>query len=225
MANGLNYNPANMDSLFGIFDMWLRQFMAANLAILQPVKITEIIDNGRLVNVQPLISQFDTTGKEIAITEIISNIPYMQPFGANGRFAFAPAVGDTGILIACNWDITNYKKMGAAAPVASGRKFSWADGFFLPMGFNKQPDGATLENGSVVVVSPNGVEITTPKLTINGDVSITGNINANKTITASGEITGNNVKLSTHTHTVPAASAITPPPAPTPQSGAPIPGT
>ena len=124
MANPLSYNPANMDSLYGIFDMWIRQYLRANLAVVQPVKIVGMEKNGAFVNVQPLISQFNTAGKQIPITEIISNVPYMQPIGGAGRFTFAPNIGDTGLLIACNFDISNFKQTGNVAPIASGRQFS-----------------------------------------------------------------------------------------------------
>ncbi len=221
----LSYNPADTQTLPGLFDLFMRQYMGGRVGVMQPVEIVAV--NGKLANVRPLIAKYDTLGKQIPITDadIIPNIPICQPYGANGRFQFQVAPGDQGLLIACNWDATNYKASHAAAPVGSGRMFNWSDGFFIPLDFHDVPDGLLIENGSSITVKPDGITATTPTFTIDGNVIVTGNISCDGNATVTGEVTGKNVNLSTHTHLVPAAAALNPPPAPTPPSAAPTPGT
>lgn len=85
------------------------------------------------------------------------------------------------------------------------------------------PDGAiTVNTKTAVVKADTSVTIDTPATTITGTLQVDGAVTASSTITATGEITGQGIPLSTHTHLVPAAAALTPPPAPTPASGVPI---
>lgn len=219
------YNPADAQTLPGIFDLFMRQYLGGRLGVMQPVEIVSVM--GRFANVRPLIAHYDTNGNQIPITDndIIPNVPICQPFGANGRFQFQVAPGDQGLLIACNWDTSKYKVAHGLAPVGSGRMFNWSDGFFIPLDFQDMPDGLLIDNGSSIAVKPDGITAITPTFTINGNVVIDGNITCSGTATVDGEITGKNVKLSTHTHPIPLAKA-TDPSAPTPPpSLAPTPGT
>ena len=85
---------------------------------------------------------------------------------------------------------------------------------------------------TIVFNAPNGaINITSATATINADVTINGTVTTSSTIQSGGDITSggdvvtsSNVSLDNHMHLVPAAAAITPPPAPTPSSGTPIPG-
>lgn len=80
------------------------------------------------------------------------------------------------------------------------------------------PDGVITVNAkTATVVADTSVTIDTPATSLTGNLTVSGDI------TATGEVTGNGVALSTHTHLAPAAAALTPPPAPTPETGQPIP--
>ena len=221
-----------MGTPFGIFQSAISQYLGGRLAVLQPVKI--VATDGKFATVQPLLAHFDTLGQPIPITDAdnIPNIPIVQPFGANGQFQFKPAIGDQGLLIACNWDTSNYKKNHNKTTVASNRQFNWSDGFFIPVDFQAAPTGTLIKNGSSsIALEKNSINVNTGTLNatattnITGNVTITGNITVTGTITATGEVTGNNVGLSTHTHLVAGAAALVPPPAPTPPTDAPTPGT
>ena len=234
----LNYRQSDTATPFGIFQLAISQYLGGRLAVLQPVKI--VATDGKFATVQPLLAHFDTTGAPIPITDAdnIPNVPIVQPFGANGQFQFKPSVGDQGLLIACNWDTTNYKSSHGKSNVASNRQFNWSDGFFIPVDFQAAPTGALIKNGSSSIalekdeinVATGTANVTadtniTGDTTIKGDVTITGNITVTGTITATGEVTGNNIALSTHTHGVTKATS-TSSPAPTPAgwpSSAPIP--
>ena len=220
----VSYNPAAGQTLNGIFDLFMRQYLGGRLGVMQPVEIVSV--SGKLANVRPLIAHFDTSGSQIPITvaDIIPNVPICQPYGANGRFQFQVVPGDQGLLIACNWDASNYKSVHTTAPVGSGRMFNWSDGFFIPLDFQDLPDGLLIDNGSSIAVKPDGITANTPTFTIKGNVIVEGNITCSGSATVTGEVTGKNVKLSTHTHGTPSANAVVPSPVP-PQSTAPTPGT
>lgn len=221
----INYRPSDLNSPFGIFQAFVSQYLGSRLALLQPVEI--VSTDGQFATVRPLLAHFDTTGQKIPITaaDNISNIPIVQPFGGNGQIKFEPSVGDKGLLIACNWDISAYKKTHAQTTVASSRQFNWSDGFFLPVDFSAAPVGTLIQNGaSSVQLDKNEINISTGTTNLSSDLVITGNITVNGTITATGEVTGNNIKLSTHMHGTPQANAVVTQPVP-PQSTAPIAGT
>ena len=202
-----------MGSPFGIFEMAISQYLGGRLGVLQPVEI--VSTDGKFATVRPLLAHYDTTGKPIPINDDahIPNIPVVQPFGKNGQFQFNPAPGDQGLLIACNWDTTNYKKTSSASMVGSGRQFSWSDGFFLPVSFQNSPAGALIKNGdSEIALDKNAIDVKTNTLnvdantehtgdiTITGDVTITGNITVTGEITATQDITAGTTSLQTHIH-------------------------
>lgn len=227
----VNYRQSDLATPFGIFQSAISQYLGGRLALLQPVEI--VSTDGTYATVKPLIAHFDTVGKAIPITDAdnIPNVPIVQPFGANGQFQFKPQAGDKGLLIACNWDTTNYKNTHGQTTVASNRQFNWSDGFFVPVDFQAAPTGALIKNGnSSIALEKNEINVNTGTLnataktnitgatTITGDVTITGNITVTGNITgtavsgATVKETTTNVSLGTHTHGSP--TPVTPTPTP-----------
>lgn len=167
-----SYTPAQLDGLFEIFSLFVRQYLGSWVAMLQPVEIVSIGENNRFVNVLPLIQQFDTNGNLIQITgaDTIYNIPIMHPFGTNGEISFNPAVGDKGLLIAGNFDVSNYKKTQDTSPIGSSRSFNWADGFFLPISFRDMPEGLFFRNKeSSVKILPELISIIAQAINLGGE--------------------------------------------------------
>lgn len=167
-----SYTPAQLEGLFEIFSLFVRQYLGTWLATVQPVEVVSVGEGNRFVNVKPLIEQFDSTNKLIPITtaDTIYNIPVMQPHGANGEMSFNPAVGDKGLLIAGNFDISNYKKIQDTSPVGSSRSFNWSDGFFLPVSFHDMPDGLFFRNKeSSVKILPALISIIAQAVNLGGE--------------------------------------------------------
>lgn len=212
----IGINPATLSTPFGIFDQALRQYFGSRLAVLQPVEVVTV--NGSFANVRPVIAHFDTDGNPITITDndIIPNVPIVQPFTSNGRLQLKVAPGDKGLLFGGNWDISKYKQSHSATTVASGRQFSWSDGFFMPVDFQSLPDGVLLQSGASKVDIVDGeINITTTTLKINANVEITGNVTATGTIEGMGikdTTLPPGVTLGTHTHGSP--TPVTPTPTP-----------
>lgn len=179
ITNPLRFDPGNLQTPFGIFEMAIRQYLGVHMATVQPVSVTSVRNGGQFVSVKPLLTRYDTGGREIPITDadIIPNVPVVQPFGKNGHLQIAPSVGDQGIIIACAYDVSQYKQAHNQTPVGSNRQFSWSDGFFLPLDFQPTGDGVAIQNGnSKIDLSPDTISMSSAQVDIQADTTITGNV-------------------------------------------------
>lgn len=87
------------------------------------------------VNVQLLVNQIDgATPPNATKRGIVYNLPYFRPrFGA-WEIAADPAVGDIGVVLCCDRDISVVVANKAQANPGSQRRFSVSDGLFLCFG-------------------------------------------------------------------------------------------
>ena len=90
------------------------------------------------VDVQPLVQDQDTNGVVIAQTPIYK-IPYFQLQGGKSAVILAPAVGDIGLAIFAERDITNVVKTQAQGAAPTDRVFNTADGLYLGGVLNADP--------------------------------------------------------------------------------------
>lgn len=172
IENTPNYNPASLDSLFGIFETFIRQYLEGYMCVMMPVEVAFVAEGGEFVNVKPLMQRIDSSGKAIAITDddIISNIPVLHLKSAMCEISTVPTVGDQGFLFAGNFDMSNYKTLKQASVIGSFRHFNWADGVFLPFTFSTVGTGLNLKNGeSSINIAENNITITTSQVTVNSD--------------------------------------------------------
>lgn len=130
------------------------------------------------VDVQPLVLDQDTNGYVIAQTPIYK-IPYFQLQGGNSAVILAPVVGDIGLAIFAERDITNVVQTQKEGAAPTDRMFNTADGLYLGGYLNKDPtqwvkfnpaggidikstDTLTLEAATTISLSaPNGITQTT----------------------------------------------------------------
>lgn len=216
MSNLPNYNPAARDSLFAGFEQIVRNYLRRSVCTVSVAEVHSVPEeDGRFVNVRPVLKQVTTAGEEIPVTDecIIYNIPVMMMFGGGCRISFKVSPGDKGLLLAAKQDISEYKKSKTVSKVASPRLFNDSDGFFMPFDFNEIDSGIVLQNGQTVInvldgtvtVTGSNISITgetaiSGNLSVDGSISATGDVNASGDVTASGEITAGAVKLTQHTH-------------------------
>ncbi len=178
MNNIPAYNPAELQTDTGVLQLFLRQYLNANLGTVQPVSVAAVSEDNAFVDVLPLIRQINTQNGEIPITadNTIHKIPVMKFEGNGCRISYVPAAGDIGLLIACKFDITNFKNTKAQSTVGSLRQFNWADGFFLPLSFNSAGEGLVISNlETTVTLLPDAVNIKTTAVNIEAE---TANITA-----------------------------------------------
>lgn len=178
---------------------------------------------------------------DVALPKCV-DCPVIFPGGGATVLTFPIAVGDEGLLVFASRCIDSWWQNGAgssgAQPQAELRMHDLSDGFFIPLCFSnpkvppristttaqlRSMDGSTYveldPSGQIVnIVAPGGVKITAPNTEITGTLKIdmleTGEdgLNVVGNISATGEVTGNGIPLSTHTHPVSDAPGETGPP-------------
>lgn len=90
------------------------------------------------VDVQPLVLDQDTNGFVIAQTPIYK-IPYFQLQGGHSAVILAPVVGDIGLAIFAERDITNVVQTQKEGAAPTNRAFNTADGLYLGGVLNADP--------------------------------------------------------------------------------------
>lgn len=133
------------------------------------------------LTVQPLVLETDTNSLVIAQTPIY-NVPYMRYQGGSSAVILDPVVGDIGLAIFAENDITNIKQTLQPGPAATQRSHSTADALYIGGVLN--PDPAQWIKFSAAGIDINAVgALTMEAATINAQA--TGNI----TIAAQGTLT------------------------------------
>ena len=180
------------------------------------------------LTVQPLVLETDTNSLVIAQTPIY-NVPYMRYQGGPSAVILDPVVGDIGLAIFAENDITNVKQTLQPGPAATQRSHSTADALYIGGVLNPdptqyvqfQPGGAgivihspgavalqagssvAITSGSTTTVNAPGGFIVNANMTLNGTMSGTqsgaGAYQFAGTITAPDAVI-NGVTQSTHVH-------------------------
>lgn len=216
------------------FDL-LRFFFSqaqARVRIATIVQVLVVTNDGDVsavgfVDIQPMVQQVDGAGKTVNLPPIY-HVPYLRLQGGTNAVILDPQVGDIGIAIMGDRDLSSVKSTKGIAPPGSARRNSLADALYLGGILNGVPQQYVQFNSSgITVLSPNFVTVKAPNMKLDGVVEVTGATTFDSTvhvkgaqtndstITATGEVTGNNVKLSTHPHSgVTSGSSSSGPPVP-----------
>jgi len=181
------------------------------------------------VDVQPMILETTTDGVVVEQRPIY-NVPYLRYQGGASAVILDPAVGDTGLALFAERDITNVKATQRPGPAATDRTHSSADALYIGGVLNAdptqyvqfQPSGAGIKihsPGAVAIEAGSTVHITsgtTTTIDAPGGFIVNANMTLNGTMsgTASGagayQFAGtivapnaviNGVTQSTHKHT------------------------
>lgn len=168
------------------------------------------------VDVQPMVNQIDADGQGVP-HGVINNIPWFTLQAGNSAVQLQPVVGDRGLCVFCDRDISSVKASRQIGNPGSLRQDDMADGLYLGGFLNDDPMQWIIMNAvgivlhsptkvrleaplveivapTVTVTATTGMTITTPTLTVNGDQHTTG------TITADTDVIGGGKHLKTHTH-------------------------
>ena len=224
---------------------WAFAFRAAMAYVRTTVPVQVIaVHGGGLapvgrVDVQPLIQQTDSAGNVMALP-VLYGLPYLRWQGGASAVILDPAVNDIGLVCFADRDVSAVIASGKQSAPGSNRRFSLADGFYMGATLNAEPtqylqfdpdSGITLNSPKTiteqigtdsdaarVVMNSSGIVLSFGghSITINSSgIAVSGAQINDSTITATGEVTGNNVKLSTHPHSgVTSGSSNSGPPVP-----------
>ena len=149
----------------------------AGMRTSMPVSVVAVTNNGDLsaighVDLQPLVSTVDASG--VAWEHgIIHNVPYMRIQGGANGIILDPVVGDIGIALVCDRDISTVKNTSAISAPGSNRKFDMSDMVYLATIIGQAPSQYIQFNSSGITIhSPTKVTITAPNVEVDATTSV-----------------------------------------------------
>jgi hypothetical protein len=146
---------------------------------------------------------------------VLTDVPVVFPRGGGCTLTFPVAAGDECLIVFASRSIDAWSQSGGVQKPVDARRHDLSDAFVI-LGPQSQAhkisgistsktqlrsnDGSTFVEldpaGQIVnVTAPGGMTITTPTL------HITGNVNVDKTVTATTDVVGGGKSLKSHVHT------------------------
>jgi hypothetical protein len=180
-------------SSFNALSFLVRQILN-RISTATVVRVVAVTNAGGLspvgfVDVLPLVNQ--VTGGSVAVPHaVVHHLPYFRLQGGSDAIILDAKVGDLGLAIFADHDISSVKVTRAQANPGSRRRFSKADGLYVGGFLNGTPSQfVQFTDTGITITSPGRVTINAPTITLNGDVA------------AIGAFTSNGVDISsTHVH-------------------------
>ena len=166
--------PNTAGSEYNSLQFLVQQAIRGQVHTAIPVQVQAV--NGLFVDVLPLVSNVDGYGQTVDPTTLF-HLPVFRYHAGVGAVILNPVVGDKGLAVFAQADSSNVQE-GTNTPQQPGsfRKHSMSDGFYIG-GFHNAAPTVYIEikqSGEVVIVAPNKLTVTSPKVTFSGDVSVTG---------------------------------------------------
>ena len=122
------------------------------------------------VDVQPMVAQVDGVGNAVPHGGV-HNLPYFRIQGGASAIILDPQVGDIGVAVFCDHDISAVKASKAPATPGSWRRFDMADGVYIGGVLNGTPT-------QYIAFTSSGISIAAPTVAIIGDLTVTGGVTA-----------------------------------------------
>ncbi len=197
----------------------MQQMLMSNTFITVAV-VSDVSEDGSLVSVKPMVEGFTGAGDRIP-KNIIYGVPVWRLQRGASAVVMPPVVGDIGLILMCDRDISGVKATKEPSLPGSNRTHNYADAIYLGGVLNSEPTQyVSFKSDGIDIVSPLSVTVSAPVVQINAESSLTlssgnivldgpvkqgsgsnkGDFNFGGNITAVGEVTGKGIKLSTHTH-------------------------
>ena len=161
------------------------------------VQIQAVSNNGGVspvgtVDVMPLVNQIDGAGNQTPHGTIFG-LPYFRLQGGTNAVILDPQVGDIGIAVFADHDVSSVKANKAQANPGSRRRFDMADGLYIGGVLNGTPV-------QYVQFNTNGISVVTPNnVVIQAQGNITATAGGNLQATVSGTTTVNSTGNATVT--------------------------
>lgn len=206
------------------------------------VKVKKVTSAGEkaiagMVDVQPLVNLVDGVLGASMEQGTIYSIPYVRMQGGKNCIILDPVVGDIGLAIISDRDISAVKEKKGIANPGSFRRFSPADSVYIGGILNEAPEqymtftatGIKIEdkNGNIIETKSDGMHfnklcffaqgidvsaqpgIFRAGLQLSGSIVNVGGGTYSGNITTSGEVTAGAIGLKTHHHTAQGATGPT----------------
>jgi hypothetical protein len=187
-----------------VVSQMLARVRTVTLGKVMAVTNTGTIIPAGTVDVHPLVSMVDGRGNATQ-HETVYKLPYFRLQSGANAIIMDPVVGDIGIMLICDRDVSSVEASQAAAPPPSMRMFNFSDGLFIGgiLGTATPTQYLAFTAGGIVVGG---------NLIVDGNLQLGGSIEATAGGTYAGNIktSGNiiagfggadQVGLQTHEHT------------------------
>ena len=124
-------------------DVFVINQLLGKLRTCTVVKVLSVTNDGGVspvgfVDVQPMVNYVNGIGQAAPHGEIF-NLPYFRLQGGTNAFIIDPAVGDIGIAVISDRDISSVKNTGQISNPGSLREFDLADGIYIGGILNDAP--------------------------------------------------------------------------------------
>lgn len=212
----LGDSGSHFNAIAAVVSMLIGRLATATLVRVQAVTNAGGLSPVGTVDILPLVNQVDSAGNAEP-HRVIFRCPYLRIQGGANAVIMDPQVGDVGLAIFADHDISSAVanndpsnasgKRGQANP-GSGRRFSMADALYVGTLLGDTPEQYVRFSASgIEIVSPNEVKLQAPDVTIDCEnllIDATGGATINTpTLTVNGAIVG------TSTITAPTVSGTT----------------
>jgi hypothetical protein len=149
------------------------------------------------VDVVPLVNQLDGYGNAIP-HGIIHHLPYARIQGGTNAFIMDPKVGDIGIAVFAQQDISSVKTNKKQSNPGSHRRNDYADGLYIGGFLNGTPvQYVRFTDDGIIILSPKEITVTAPNVTVNASDQVTVN---SPTAVCSGDVIASGISLVHHVH-------------------------
>lgn len=216
VSNGItSQRPEDSTGLLNTWYTFLRGGLSA-LSTSTPCRVLAVTNDGGVspvgfVDLQPLVNRIDGAGIQIP-RGIVYKCPYFRLQGGANAVILDPQVGDIGIAIFADRDISSVVANKGQANPGSRRQFSTADAMYIGGILNGTPtQWVQFGAGGITIHSPTQVKldaptvdiecetlminattsatITTPTFTVNGNATVNGNTTLDGDSTTTGTAT------------------------------------
>jgi len=160
-----------LTNTFAALDGLVRQVMDG-MAHCGPVEVVAVHGGGPsgapTVDVRPMVNQVDGLAQNTP-HGIVHGLPTFRLQAGNAAIIIDPIVGDKGIAIICDRDISTVKATKAQSGPGSFRSNSWADGCYMGEFFaGSASQYVQITQSGINIVTGGAINITSASLTHNG---------------------------------------------------------
>lgn len=149
------------------------------------VKVVAVTNDGGVspvgfVDVHPMVNMLDGAGVS-SPHRTVFHLPYFRLQGGANAVILDPIVGDIGLAVIADRDISAVKSAKADANPGSGRRFDLADGVYIGGILNGAPSQyVRFTDSGILLADKNGnvVEMKSGSIAITGNLTVTGGVTA-----------------------------------------------
>ena len=199
-------DTAGMYATFGdMFKRMLDIFMTDYYFCL-PCVVEAVNTQKQTVDIRPALKAYSKASNTSVSRALIPNVPFWMYRAGDTYLTLPIKVGDTGLAIFSQRDITNWKETGGEVPLQSTRIHDYNDALFLPY-FGPSSNAVANYNPNNITIVKNGktIEVQDGTLYAPDYTIVCQSVYASGTIESATDVIAGGVSGKTHIH-----SGVTP---------------